>query len=256
MDGRELRQYRQWRDEAQFLRAENQHLRHELNALRPESYRDGIRIGHLEERLAKLSAENQILKHRVAELTAQAKQKPKPAPPSFVKANVPEKKRKKPGRKIGHRRRYGRCQRQIDVHQDVSVPVDGLGQPSCPHCKTQLSDVEHHDRVVEDIIPAKVVTTCYHTTSGWCPSCRKQMESRAEDQPPAHDLPHAQLGINALSTAAVMRVCYRLPLRQITRLFLQLPGLKLSPQGTSKRRQSLRDRFAGWASGWRDNTTA
>ncbi|RPI95709.1 MAG: IS66 family transposase [Chloroflexi bacterium] len=60
------------------------------------------------------------------------------------------------------------------------------------------------------------------------------MESRAEEQPPAADLPHAQLGLNALATAMVMRVCYRLPLRQIARLFAQLPGLKISPGGISK----------------------
>ncbi len=140
MDGREFRQYEKWRDEAQYLRGENQHLRQELNALRPESYRDGIRIGRLEERLAKLSAENQILKRRVADLTAQVKQQPKPALPSFVRANVPEKKRRKPGRKIGHVAALRPMPEKIDVHQDVPVPVDGLGQPSCPQCKTQLSD--------------------------------------------------------------------------------------------------------------------
>jgi len=239
MDGRELRQYQHWRDEAQFLRAENQHLRYELTALRPQSYQDGIRIGRLEERVAELSAENHLLKQRVADLTAQAKQKPTATPPSFVKANVPEKKRKTPGRKIGHVAALRPMPAKIDVHQDVPVPVDTLGKPSCPHCKTQLSDVEHHERVVEDIIPAKVVTTCYHTTSGWCPSCRKQTESRADDQPPAHDLPHPQLGINALATAAVMRVCYRLPLRQITRFFLHLPGLKLSPGAIVKQIRRL-----------------
>ena len=134
---------------------------------------------------------------------------------------------------------------KIDVHQPVPAPVDEMGKACCPHCKTQLNDVEHHERIVEDIVPAKVVTTCYHTSSGFCPSCRKQVESRQEDQPPAHDLPHAQLGINALATAAVMRVCYRLPLRQITRLFAQLPGLRLSPGAIVKQ---LR-RLAKWLEG-------
>jgi len=99
----------------------------------------------------------------------------------------------------------------------------------CPQCRSQLSDVRHHERYVEELVPAEVVTVCYHTTSGFCPSCRQRVESRAESQPPAADLPHAQLGLNALATAMVMRVCYRLPLRQITRLFLELPGLKISP---------------------------
>ena len=164
---------------------------------------------------------------------------------------MPEKTRKKPGRKVGHAAALRPKPDKIDVHQDVPVPVDELGKPSCPHCKTQLSGVEHHDRVVEDIVPAKVVTTCYHTISGYCPCCRKEVESRAEDQPPAHDLPHAQLGINALATAAVMRVCYRLPLRQITRLFLQLPGLKLSPGAIVKQIR----RLGKWLEGQYDRLT-
>jgi len=56
---------------------------------------------------------------------------------------------------------------------------------------------------------------------------------------PAADLPHAQLGLNALATAAVLRVCYRLPLRQITRLFAQLPQLKLCPGAIVKQIKRL-----------------
>jgi hypothetical protein len=92
---------------------------------------------------------------------------------------------------------------------------------------------------VEELVPVKILSTCYHTTSGWCPSCRKQVESRAENQPPAADLPHGQLGLNALATAAVMRVCYRMPLRQITRLYQELFRLKLSPGAIAKQIQRL-----------------
>jgi len=240
MDGRTLeKRYDQVLQEAQFLRNHCHHLEWELRGCRPELYRAHQRIDHLEQRNRELRQENALLKRRVADLTAQVKKKPKPALPSFVKANVPEKKRRTPGREVGHAAALRPMPAKIDVHQDVPVPVDGMGQASCPDCKTQLSGVERHERIVEDIIPAKIVTTCYHTTSGWCPCCRKQVESRAEDQPPAHDLPHAQLGINALATAAVMRVCYRLPLRQITRLFLQLPGLKISPGAIVKQIRRL-----------------
>jgi transposase len=240
MDGRTLeRRYDEVLSEVQYLRNHSHHLELELHSCRPDLYRAHQQIARLKQVSRKLRDENQLLKRRVADLTAQVKQQPRPPPPPFVKANVPGKKRKKPGRKIGHVAALRPMPAKIDVHQEVPVPVDGMGQPSCPDCKTQLSEVEHHERVVEDIIPSKVVTTCYHTTSGWCPSCRKQMESRAEDQPPAHDLPHAQLGINALATAAVMRVCYRLPLRQITRLFLHLPGLKLSPGAIVKQIRRL-----------------
>jgi len=127
----------------------------------------------------------------------------------------------------------------IDEHRTVELPRDPGGTASCPHCHTQLSDLRHHERVIEEIIPARPITLCYHTTSGYCPSCRKRIESRAEEQPPPADVPHAQLGLNALCTAAILRVIYRLPLRQIASLFEQLPGLSISPAGIVKQLRRL-----------------
>ncbi|HXE54842.1 MAG TPA: IS66 family transposase, partial [Tepidisphaeraceae bacterium] len=106
-------------------------------------------------------------------------------------------------------------------------------------CHTQLLEVREYLRHVEELIPFKLLTTCYHTTGGYCPSCRKVVESRAADQPPAADVPHGQFGLNALATAAVMRVCYRMPLRQITRLFAHLPGMRLSPGAIVKQIKRL-----------------
>jgi hypothetical protein len=93
--------------------------------------------------------------------------------------------------------------------------------------------------MVEELMPSQVRVVCYHTTSGYCGGCRRVVESRAPEQPPAADLPHAQLGLNALATAAVMRVCYRLPFRQITRLFKDLPGLSISPGAIVKQIRRL-----------------
>ena len=182
---------------------------------------------------------NAALRRLVAQLRQQLKTQPRPAPPSFIKPAVPDSKRRKtPGQKAGHAAALRPAPAHIDVHQQVPLPIDPGGAVSCPQCKTQLNDVKHHERTVEEIIPVEVQTTCYHTISGWCPSCRKHIESRAPEQPPAADLPHAQLGINALTWAAVMRVCYRLPLRQITALFQQL-GLKLSPGAIAKQLQRM-----------------
>lgn len=222
-----------------MLRSQNQHLRHAVNACRPELYRAGQRIGLLEEQNAKLLKENQRLTQKLADLAAKFQTQARPAAPAFVKANVPEKAQRKPGRKKGHPAALRPMPGKIDLHTTVSVPIDTLGKPCCPECRSQLSEVAEHQRYVEELVPSKVLTTCYHTTSGWCPSCRRTVESRAENQPPAADLPHAQLGLNALATAAVMRVCYRLPLRQITRLFAQLPGMKISPGAIVKQIQRL-----------------
>jgi transposase len=243
MDGRTLlKRYDQVLQEAQSLRARNHQIEQDLRVSGPALYRADQKIDRLEQRNEKLTAENRLLKQRVADLTLKLKHQPRPALPAFVKANVAAKvgrRKKKPGRRAGHVAAVRAMPEKIDVHQEVPVPIDSAGQPSCPHCHTQLADVARHQRVVEDIVPSKVITTCYHTTSGYCPGCRKVVESRATEQPPAADLPHAQLGLNTLATAAVMRVCYRLPLRQITRFFAQLPGLKISPGAIVKQIKRL-----------------
>lgn len=246
MNSVELKQYERWKEEAGFLRSENQHLRLELTALRPQVYRASQKIDRLKQLNEKLRRQNKLFKQRLIDLKGELKHKPKPSPPAFVKPNVVQKasKRRQPGRRLGHPAALRKMPEKIDVHQEVPVPVDDGGKASCPHCRTQLSDVAKHQRLVEDIVPAKIITTCYHTTSGYCPSCRKVVESRAAEQPPAADLPHAQLGLNTLATAAVMRVCYRLPLRQIARLFSQLPGLKISAGAIVKQIK----RLGGWLS--------
>jgi hypothetical protein len=249
MDGRELKAYERFKEQAQFYRARTYHLEAELRGIGPRLFRANLKIGRLQERLEKVEAENATLRQRVKELTLKVKSAPRrPAPsPPFVKPNAPDqrRRRKKPGRKPGHAAALRPMPAKIDVHQTVPLPVDAQRHVSCPHCKTRLADVQRHKRIVEDLVPAKVVTTCYHTTSGFCPSCRKRVESRADDQPPAADLPHAQLGLNALATAAVMRVCYRMPLRQVSSLLAELPRLRLSPAAIVKQLK----RLGRWLSG-------
>ena len=241
MDRRELRQYEAWKSEAQSLRAENQHLRLELMACRPALYRADQRVADLRERVEALSAENRRLRRRVKELTAAASSSPGPAAapcPPLVKPPA-RGRRKKPGRKKGHPAALRPVPDQVDVDQDVPLPRDDGGRAACPHCNCRLSDVKRHERLVEDIVPSKVVVTCYHTASGYCAMCRRRVESRAPEQPPAADLPHGQLGLNALATAAVLRVVHRLPFGQVVAVLKNLPGLRVSGGGVAKQLQRL-----------------
>jgi transposase/chaperonin cofactor prefoldin len=201
-------------------------------------YRANQKIDRLEQRVQKLSRQNKLLKQKLCDLSERLKRRPRPAA-GLVKANVAEKPKRRPGRAKGHAAAMRAMPARIDVHQPVPLPVDGFGQPSCPHCHTQLQEVEDRLRYVEELIPFKLQTTCYHTQGGYCPACRRRVESRAEEQPPAANVPHGQLGLNALATAAVMRVCYRMPLRQITRLFAHLPGIALCPGAIVKQIQRL-----------------
>jgi transposase len=241
MDGRVLTSNDFLWKENQRLSEENQCLRRQL-AQREDHGRE---LASLQQKHQKVIDHNTALRRQIADLKEQLKKRPKPPPPPFVKPAAAQKKHpKKPGRKAGHAAALRPKPAKIDVHQQVPLPVDEKGAVSCPHCKTQLSQVKHHRHITEDVIPVEIQVTCYHCTSGWCPSCRKRIESRAPEQPPAADLPHAQLGINALTWAAVMRVCYRLPLRQITSLFGQL-GLKISAAAITRQLQ----RMSRWLSG-------
>lgn len=241
MDGDPVAIARMYERHAHFLQLEVNALRGHLSAEKEDTR-------SLRQENAALKTENAKLQQRIEELTGEASAKPERALPAFVKANVAVRPRRRPGREKGHEAALRPRPRKIDVQQDVPLPVDGRGKLCCPHCRTQLSEVKHHRRMVEDLIPSKVVTTCYRTHSGYCPHCRRRIESRAEDQPPAANLPHAQLGLNALATAAVLRVCYRLPLRQVTQLFEDLPGLTLSPAAVSKQL----GRLSRWLSGQYD----
>ena len=181
MDGRELKAYERFKEQAQFYRARTYDLEADLRVLGPANYRANQKISDLQERVATLSAENTRLKQRVAELTLAAKQNPtsnRTATP-LVKPPAPFAGGKRPGRKAGHPAALRAMPDHIDVHEQVPLPTDSSGRESCPHCKSCLMDVQERERVVEDIIPAKVVVTCYHTRSGFCPNCRKQVESAA-----------------------------------------------------------------------------
>lgn len=244
MDGREFKQYERWKQEVQYLRGENQHLRLELLACQPALYRADQKIDRLEQRLVKVEAENVILKQRVKDLTLAARQAShgEDQKAALVKPSVVRRRRKKPGRKEGHPAALRPMPEQIDSHQQVPLPEDSAGRASCPRCNSCLLELENHQRIVEDIIPAKVVVTCYHTTSGFCPCCRKRIESRALEQPPAANLPHGQLGLNALATGVLLRVTHRLPFRQVSQVLADLPGITVSPGAIARQVQ----RIAGW----------
>lgn len=235
MDGRELLIFNERTMEAQFLRRENQWLRRERDDLQVQLFDVDQQFTELQERCERLAAENDRLRRQVAELQAArvaeadgaAANAAEADAPLAVKPSVRRRRRKKPGRKKGHPAALRPMPEQIDAHQDVPLPRDAAGRHSCPKCHACLLEVEQHDRIVEDIIPEKVLVTCYHTASGWCPGCRKRVESRAREQPPAPaaDIPHGQLGLNALATGVLLRIKHRLPFREVTGVLADLPGI-------------------------------
>jgi transposase len=247
MDRREFLQYERFKEEAQFLRWEVRHLQREVDTYRPSWYRASVRIDKLSQQVQKLKAENKLLKQKVKDLTLAAAAAEQAAVDESSSAKTPKpsvkKRRKRPGRKAGHPAALRPMPDHVDVDQQVPLPKDPDGRESCPCCNACLLELEDHQRVVEDIIPAKVVVKRYHTRSGWCPCCRKRVESRAIEQPPAANIPHGQLGLNALATAMVLRIAHRLPFRQVTAVFAHLPELSVSPGAITRQVQRVAEWF-------------
>jgi len=207
-----------------------------------EGLQDQVR--RLERENRELREENARLRKQVEELKAGLKGGPPapPTPPPFVKPPAPRNKKPgKPGRRPGHPAALRPPPKKID--RTVPVPLPCGCQ--CPDCRGELEDFQSHDRLVEDVVPARVVTVCYQTRSGYCRRCRRRVESRHPEQPPAGfrgEQKHAQLGLNALAWAAVLRVENRLPLRQVAEVISRASGLSVCAGALSEQAK----RLAGW----------
>lgn len=183
-------------------------------------------VRELRERVAVLGRENADLRRQ---LEQSGRDKPPPAPPWFGKPSLPaRRKRKKPGRPEGHPPALRPP--PPEIHQEVAVPLAAgeAGRCLCPHCRAELADLKEHERVVEDIVPATVRVTRYRTRSGYCRHCQRRVESRHAEQPPPADLPHAQLGLNALAAAAALKHDAGLPYRKVAGVLKDLCGLTVS----------------------------
>lgn len=244
MDGRELKLYTQRMQELAFLRPENVFLRGDRDHYRKEWFFASQRINILEERVEKLLAENSRLRQQNLELTAAARTQAV-GKPDFVKPPAVRRRHSKPGRKEGHPAALRPVPDHIDVHQDVALPRDSAGRESCPCCNACLLDLEDREHLVEDIIPAKALVRCFHTRSGWCPGCRKRVESRAPEQPPAANIPHGQFGLNVLATGIALRIDQRLPFREVSQVFANLPELSVSAGAIARQVQRIADWFDG-----------
>jgi transposase-like protein len=228
------------RDEVRELKGTIDGLEATVEGLQYELHMREIRLKEKDRRIAELEQQVEELKKQAAAGNGSAS-----APPAFVKPNVKRHRRLRPGRASGHEAALRPMPRRIDHHHQVPLPTDARRQPLCPQCNGRLAKLRKHRRIVEDLIRSTVKTTCYHTHSGVCPNCRRRVESRASEQPPAANLPHGQLGINALTTAAILRVRHRMPFRLIAQLLADLPGLRVSAGGIVKQVK----RLAKWLDG-------
>ena len=114
-------------DPASIARMHERHIhfmRIEINSLHrqlSEAHKD---VFVLRNRNDALEAENAKLLQRIAEMTKKSSGAVEPETPSFVKANVPDRPRRKPGRPVGHKAALRPLPKRVDIKQEVALPVD------------------------------------------------------------------------------------------------------------------------------------
>lgn len=80
------------------------------------------------------------------------------------------KKSVPPGRKNGHEGKS----RKKPLHIDARIELD---EPTCPKCGGHLSEdpTDEYKRIVEDIVPARLVVTQYVIKRRYCKRCGRQV---------------------------------------------------------------------------------
>ena len=96
-----MKKYDALMQERQLYKRQAYRLEAELRELRPQEYRQQQRINRLAERIEKLEADNARLRKQLAAINKPLDTQTRPAS-AFIKPNVAQKAKKRPGRKTGH----------------------------------------------------------------------------------------------------------------------------------------------------------
>ncbi len=125
-------------------------------------------LEYYKRRCRELEAENAKLRERLASLETTVSAVV--ARSIDAKADTGRSRWKKSGRRVGHQG----VSRATPTKIDATVELD---QKVCPRCGGVLSEnhTDSYTRVVEDIVPARVVTTKYVVRRRYCCGCRKQV---------------------------------------------------------------------------------
>jgi hypothetical protein len=140
----------------------------DYESLASELERYKKRCSELEKQVASLESENRELKEELLSLKTTVSAVV--ARSIDAKADTTKHRYKKPGRREGHEG----ASRSRPEHVDATVELD---QSTCPRCGGVLSEkpTDSYTRVVEDVVPAKVVVTEYVVRRRYCRCCRRQV---------------------------------------------------------------------------------
>ena len=171
------------------------------------------------QRLQKEVAE---LKKRIQELEAWVRRDKRQAAPFGRDQHKPDPK--KPGRRNGQGHfNFRRVPEKIERTEEVPLHY-------CPECFGAVSDLREHEHLQTDLPLPEPVTTRFVTYSGYCPCCKKRVQSRHHEQvSTAAGAAGVSIGPHARALAADLHHGLGVPFAKIARLFSSAFGLKITP---------------------------
>jgi len=127
------------------------------------------RISSLEKELKELKEENGYLKRELA--SSKATVRAVTARSINAKPYTKRRKYRKAGRRNGHKGKS----RKKPQHIDARVELDQAVCSECGSNELSAKPTDSYTRIVEDIVPAKIVVTEYRITRRYCRNCKKQV---------------------------------------------------------------------------------
>lgn len=178
-----------------------------------------------QDRIRELEEENRRLKKRLKKLEEEYEEHKKECAllnkgtPAFVKADVPQKARRKLGAPVGHKGYWRKIPERVDF-------VKPLRMLLCPCCGGKLSGVQEvRERYVEDLPPTRApIVTKYLIERRYCAQCKKIVEAEVPDV-----LPGARLGLRVMLLIAFLKIRMALPENKIVELLQNAFSFAVSP---------------------------
>jgi len=154
--------------------------------------------------------------------------------PPYLKPNTTRRRRKRPGRKVGH---AGANRPMPEADRVESHTLE-----RCPDCGGPLSAAySPRERLVEDIEKAKPVVINHVIHKHYCPCCKKAFEGKVTDA-----LPGSRIGNNALLLSAWLHYGLGMTISNIVETFNKVFHFPVSESGLAQQWQRLSAFFAIW----------
>jgi transposase len=208
--------------------------RGELEGLRGEIVRLRRELGEARERVAELEEANRTLQGRIEQLEREAARQAAPFRRRESKKVPPERKRR-PGRKPGHRGAYRRVPEYVD--EEVEVPL-----PCCPCCAGPVRDRVSLVQYIEEIPSVRPKVIRLVTWQAECVRCGPVSSTHPLKTSAARGAAGVHLGPRALALAALLNKHLGLSMRKTCRVLAEGLGLSITPGGLSQAMDRVADK--------------